>query len=293
MVARPTSGAFVHQQPVDVLGRHVAHQVLEQVQHLHARQRGLESGILEVLCASGHSGDPGLQSLTGGTCPATWRADGVARSAAIIAACFQATRSFYARHIFLFALLAALALSSCGLVDKMEINQGNYVTQDMVAKLKKGQTRQQVEAGARHPTTESVFHKDRWDYAYSLGGAARPSPRTSSPSCFADEKLKSWTVADLPTSPVVDRDPAYAILEKTKAGRQPGLVVAHRRLVAQVAGGHGQSRHRRRVGPDGPHAVRGGGADRDCTLVGALDAPGSPALGVSRRGCSVAMPTCW
>lgn len=116
----------------------------------------------------------------------------------------------------LFALLAALALSGCGLVYKMEINQGNYVTQDMVAKLKEGQTRQQVKLVLGTPTTESVFHKDRWDYAYSLERRGKTVTSHKLTVVFADEKLKSWTVADLPTSPVVDRDPAYAILEKDK-----------------------------------------------------------------------------
>ena len=55
-----------------------------------------------------------------------------------------------------FASVVVLALSGCGLVYKMEINQGNYVTQDMVAKLKEGQTRQQVRLALGTPTTESV-----------------------------------------------------------------------------------------------------------------------------------------
>lgn len=113
-----------------------------------------------------------------------------------------------------FATFFALALSGCGLVYKMEINQGNYVTQDMVAKLKEGQTRQQVRLALGTPTTESVFHKDRWDYAYSLERRGRSITAHKLTLLFADDKLLSWTVANLPTSPVVDRDPAYALLEK-------------------------------------------------------------------------------
>ena len=117
----------------------------------------------------------------------------------------------------------AVALSACGLVYKMEVNQGNYVTQDMVAKLKEGQTRQQVRLALGTPTTESVFHKDRWDYAYSLERRGRAVTSHKLTVLFTDEKLKSWEVADLPTSPVVDRDPAYAILEKDgKKDDSPG-----------------------------------------------------------------------
>ena len=122
------------------------------------------------------------------------------------------------------ATLSALALTGCGLVYKMEINQGNYVTQDMVTKLKEGQSRQQVRLVLGTPTTESVFHKDRWDYAYSLERRGRSVTSHKLTVLFDDDKVKSWTVADLPTSPVVDRDPAYANLEKgtTRSSEGPG-----------------------------------------------------------------------
>lgn len=116
----------------------------------------------------------------------------------------------------LFALLASFALTSCGLVYKMEVNQGNYVTQDMAAKLKEGQTRQQVKLILGTPATESVFHKDRWDYAYSLERRGKSVTSHRLTVEFADDKVKRWTVADLPTSPVVDRDPAYANFERDK-----------------------------------------------------------------------------
>ena len=120
------------------------------------------------------------------------------------------------------ATLAALALTGCGLVYKMEINQGNYVTQDMVTKLKEGQSRQQVRLALGTPTTESVFHKDRWDYTYSLERRGRSVTSHQLTVLFDDDKVKSWTVADLPVSPVVDRDPAYANLEKGAARSSDG-----------------------------------------------------------------------
>ncbi len=129
------------------------------------------------------------------------------------------------RAIFaIFITFVALALSGCGLVYKMEVNQGNYVTQDMVGKLKEGQTRQQVRLVLGTPTTESVFHKDRWDYAYSLERRGRAITSHKLTVLFDDDKVKSWSVADLPTSPVVDRDPAYANLEKggTNTNEGPG-----------------------------------------------------------------------
>ncbi|HNY46556.1 MAG TPA: hypothetical protein PKN64_06335 [Casimicrobium sp.] len=45
-------------------------------------------------------------------------------------------RAIFASFSSLVAALSLLALTGCGLVYKMEVNQGNYVTQDMVTKLK-------------------------------------------------------------------------------------------------------------------------------------------------------------
>ena len=113
-----------------------------------------------------------------------------------------------------FATFLAFALAGCGLVYKMEVNQGNYVTQDMVSKLREGLTRQQVRLALGTPTTESVFHKDRWDYSYSLERRGSKVTSHKLTVLFDDDKLKRWEVSNLPTSPVVDRDPAYAILEQ-------------------------------------------------------------------------------
>ena len=119
------------------------------------------------------------------------------------------------RAIFatVFALLTLL-LSGCGIVYKMEINQGNYVTQDMVDKLKEGQTRQQVKFILGTPTVESLFHKDRVDYNFSLERRGSKITGHTLTVLFDDDKLISWTVKDIPKEPVVDRDPAYALIDK-------------------------------------------------------------------------------
>ena len=49
---------------------------------------------------------------------------------------------------------------------KMDIQQGNYVSQDMVAQLKPGMTREQVRYILGTPLLTDIFHKDRWDYIY-------------------------------------------------------------------------------------------------------------------------------
>lgn len=49
---------------------------------------------------------------------------------------------------------------------RIDVRQGNYVTQDMVAQLKPGMTREQVRYVLGTPLVTDVFHADRWDYVY-------------------------------------------------------------------------------------------------------------------------------
>jgi outer membrane protein assembly factor BamE len=129
-------------------------------------------------------------------------------------------------RLILVTFLASVALlfSGCGLVYKMEINQGNFVTQDMVDKLREGQTRQQVRFVLGTPVTESVFHPDRWDYNFSLERRGKPVTNHRLTVAFDGDKLKSWDVKDAPKSPMVDRDPAYAAVDPTaKKDEGPGL----------------------------------------------------------------------
>ena len=49
---------------------------------------------------------------------------------------------------------------------RIDIQQGNLVTQDMVEKLKPGMSRSQVRFALGTPLVTDVFHDDRWDYIY-------------------------------------------------------------------------------------------------------------------------------
>lgn len=71
-------------------------------------------------------------------------------------------------------LLAAWLLAGCSGMPtlpsiapyKMDIQQGNVVTQEMVSKLKPGMTRNQVRFALGTPLVVDPFHADRWDYVY-------------------------------------------------------------------------------------------------------------------------------
>jgi len=49
---------------------------------------------------------------------------------------------------------------------RIDVRQGNYVTQEMVSQLKPGMTREQVRFLLGTPLLTDVFHADRWDYVY-------------------------------------------------------------------------------------------------------------------------------
>ena len=49
---------------------------------------------------------------------------------------------------------------------KMEIQQGNYISQEMVSQLKPGMSKDQVRFIMGTPLLTDIFHADRWDYVY-------------------------------------------------------------------------------------------------------------------------------
>jgi outer membrane protein assembly factor BamE len=49
---------------------------------------------------------------------------------------------------------------------KMEVQQGNSVTQEMVSQLKPGMTKDQVRFVLGTPLISDIFHANRWDYVY-------------------------------------------------------------------------------------------------------------------------------
>ena len=77
------------------------------------------------------------------------------------------------RSRIVFAAALCCLVSACsykpGFISeyKIDIQQGNVLTQDMVAQLKPGQTREQVRFILGSPTLSDIFHQWRWDYPYS------------------------------------------------------------------------------------------------------------------------------
>jgi outer membrane protein assembly factor BamE len=69
-------------------------------------------------------------------------------------------------------LLASLNLTGCAVVDwmtyKLPIQQGNFLEQKDVDKLRPGMSRDQVIFVLGSPVVQSAFDDSRWEYVYTL-----------------------------------------------------------------------------------------------------------------------------
>jgi len=68
---------------------------------------------------------------------------------------------------------------------RIDVRQGNYVDQEMVAQLKRGMTREQVRFVLGTPLVVDTFRPDRWDYVY-LFRPGRGEPQQRAISVFFD-----------------------------------------------------------------------------------------------------------
>ena len=101
-------------------------------------------------------------------------------------------------HRLLLVYALVLLLSGCKQVPmlptlapyKIDVQQGNYVTQDMVEKLKPGMTRSQVKFLLGTPLVVDPFRNDRWDYVYLYYKAGELTEQRRISVIFEQDKLK-------------------------------------------------------------------------------------------------------
>lgn len=76
------------------------------------------------------------------------------------------------------AVVGTISLTGCAGfgVYKIDIQQGNLVTQDQVAKVKPGMSRLDVRNTLGTPLLQDVFHQDRWDYYFSDDRSTKYGP---------------------------------------------------------------------------------------------------------------------
>ena len=88
---------------------------------------------------------------------------------------------------------------------RMEIQQGNYISQEMVAQLKPGLTREQVRFILGTPLVTDIFHANRWDFVFFRERPNGKREQRSLSVIFEDNKLARVIGDLLPTEPAVAR----------------------------------------------------------------------------------------
>lgn len=107
----------------------------------------------------------------------------------------------------LFTLLASLLLAGCGSFSiaphKIEIQQGNLITQETAQKLSPGMSRAQVRSILGSPLITDTFHDNRWDYVYRLEQKGKLVEQRKLVVFFEGDRMVRVESGLLPTTPVV------------------------------------------------------------------------------------------
>ena len=82
---------------------------------------------------------------------------------------------------------------------KVSVQQGNFVSSEMLTQLKVGMTPEQVRFALGTPLLIDMFHSSRWDYIFRLqrGNGEVTSSRVT--VFFKDNRVASFEGGDLPT----------------------------------------------------------------------------------------------
>lgn len=134
----------------------------------------------------------------------------------------------------LLLLAAATALAGCSSLQpttdkwlgvitpyRIDIMQGNVVTQELAAQVKPGMTREQVRDLLGSPLLTSAFHADRWDYVFTLRRQGVEPQRRSIVAIFKDNKLDKLEAPDLPS----EVEFVSSVRPKRSGGTEPALAL--------------------------------------------------------------------
>ena len=96
------------------------------------------------------------------------------------------------------ALLLVSPLAACGTglripgitPYRIEIQQGNFVSQEQMSQLKSGMSKEQVRLALGTPMLADLFHADRWDYVYWREASDGKRESRKMAAFFADGKLE-------------------------------------------------------------------------------------------------------
>lgn len=97
----------------------------------------------------------------------------------------------------LLPVFVAVLLTGCT-PHRIDIRQGNYLTQDTIDQLEAGMTREQVRFLLGTPLAASPFTDVRWDYVYYLESRYVPDDRGYLVVWFVDDVVERIDVRQRP-----------------------------------------------------------------------------------------------
>jgi outer membrane protein assembly factor BamE len=106
-----------------------------------------------------------------------------------------------------------------------DIQQGNFISKEMLAQLQVGQTRDQVKFILGTPLLTDIFHADRWDYPFYLARGNGELTTARVTVYFKDNKVVKFDGGNLPTErEYIERiaGPAQAIAKDAPKKEEAG-----------------------------------------------------------------------
>lgn len=100
------------------------------------------------------------------------------------------------KPIISLTLAAFVMLAGCSTY-KMEIQQGNYITQQELTSVQRGMSAEQVRAILGTPLLQDDFRKDRWDYTFYLKGRDGSVQRSSVTVLFQNGMVSDMRTENL------------------------------------------------------------------------------------------------
>ena len=111
---------------------------------------------------------------------------------------------------------------------RMDIVQGNVVTQEQAALIKPGMSRAQVRDILGSPMLTDVFHADRWDYVFTIKRQGTEPQRRDVVAFFKGDQLERLEAKDLPT----EREFVAAISRPIAANRKAPIELTEEQVKA-------------------------------------------------------------
>lgn len=95
------------------------------------------------------------------------------------------------KYVLLFLTLGSMVFASA-CVYRLDVQQGNEITPEMIASVKPGMTRREVVKVLGYPLVNDPFNRNRWDYFYSFkSGRTKEITRRSAKLYFEGDYLTS------------------------------------------------------------------------------------------------------